>query len=46
MNAVEAGRKRRRVVRDYHIAVLEVVDEVGASRVRDAAVPVDDQQFR
>jgi len=46
MNAVETRRKRRRVVRHHHIAVLEVVDEVGASRVRDPAVPVDDQQFR
>jgi len=46
MNAVETGRKCRCVVRDHHIAVREMVDQLSAARVGDAAVRVDDQQFR
>ena len=44
VGSVQAGGQRRRIVGDDKIAGVEVLDEVGARLVRDAAGFVDDEQ--
>jgi hypothetical protein len=46
VHTVQAGRQRRGVVRNDHIARSQKIDEPGSRRVRDTPIGADDKKPR